>query len=145
MALESNNGLYRANPSANPDNNLRLVHPTSPGTAAQDNLDAANLTNKIVAGVKYTGADGVNTTYYFETYNIKGNPMRYTATITASDAKLVEAAVTKLLSRFEVDPVFTITIQGGNDYDTRHVGAGTLTNLVYSDGTTSSAFTRTAL
>lgn len=128
------NGSFRANPSAAYANNLRLEHPTTPGTVATDTLETANVSGESgFKGIKYTGLDGVNATYLFREQNpITGAYTPYTTGIVGAD---VEAAVLKELNRHEVDAKFTITVNSATDWDLVHVGAGTLTKLVAIDGT----------
>ena len=127
------NGYFRANPNAVSANNLRLES-TTPGTTATDTLEAANVSGESgFKGIKYTGLDGVNTLYLFRTQDtVTGELTAYTTGIVGAD---VEAAVLKELDRHEVDPSFTITVNGATDWDLVHVGAGTLTKLVAIDGT----------
>lgn len=129
-------GLFRANPEAATNNNLRLEHPTTPGTSATDTLSNADLSGESgFKGIKYTGLDGANALYLFKSQDpISGDFTEYTVAH-VGNADALRAAIHQTISRHEVDPIVTLNEDSATSWDIVHKGAGTLTKLVAIDGT----------
>jgi len=133
MAAESLNGLFRANPDAVSPNNIRLVDPTTPGTAAQDNVTWTVATTVAFDGITYTGKDAVTRFIPFFVPDGKTNQQVQQSILFDSGAAALQAAIRRVLEMHEVDPIITIDASGGSEWDIRHVGSGTVV-AVYRDG-----------
>jgi len=137
-------GLFRANPNAHPDNNIKLVDPSTPGTSGTDTLDAFDIAtgpSVKIDGIRYTGKDGVEALLLFKRLdNPTAEAHYYSLEFALTTAAEVQAAIHYLITQHEVDPVVTVTV-AGTEWTFVHVGAGTVTEIVI-DGADESA-TRT--
>lgn len=134
-------GRYRANPEASIRNTMRLVHPTVPGTPAND-TSAASVAIRQYTGVVYNG-----TFIQFATQEAVGNALvpKVVNVVTgqlAVGAELLRQAIAEVVQRFEVDPVVSVTVTTTN-FTFQHIGSGTLSAVVYDGG--SYALTRAAI
>ncbi len=132
MPVYTDKGLFRANPNADVDNTLRLVHPTTPGTSAKDESTALDtITGAPVAftGIEYKAADGVTRDYVFST------------AILVTDYDGLRDAIFAEISKHEVDAIITVSFSTPNVTLT-HYGSGTLTEA-YIDGASVDTLART--
>ena len=132
MADFTDKGLFRANPLADTDNNLKLVDPNTPGTSAKDEAtDIDTVTGSPVAftGIEYTGKDGVTYDWTFPT------------AVPVTNYTGLRDAIYAEIKKHEVKTVIKVSFSTPNVTVT-HYGSGTLSE-VYVDGASGGTFART--
>jgi len=126
MYSEKTAGFYRANEAAASPNNLRLMDAETPGTPGQDNGTIPISATSIASGFEYI-KNGVSEFVPFTDYQFPDGKNETTVVPIGSAAALTNLRdhLREALERFEVDPVLSVTVSGGN-FVIRHVGSGTV-------------------
>lgn len=130
MLDETKLGRFRANPSGDPQNTLKLIDPTTPGTPATDanavGIDASAATNW--EGITYTGKTGGATFLpFFSIERSTGAKINKVVAVSEGNAAL-KAAIELVLGQHEVGPKVDVTGAVGAVIIT-HVGSGTLASV----------------
>ena len=123
MADFTKKGLFRANPNADEDNNLRLVHADTPGTVQKDlasDIDTVTGSPANFTGIEYAGADGA------------ANVINFSTPIAVTDYDGLKDAIFAITRKHEVDGIVTVTFSTPNVTVT-HYGAGTLSKVFVDD------------
>lgn len=124
-------GLFRANPNANPNNTLRLVDPSTPGTTGTDTLarNVATAPDVTFQGVTYIDKDSTEHTEYFFTMDpVTMEKSYYTLPTTVAEDTLKDA-ILRIIEQYEVNPIVTVSLSS-TTYTIVHKGAGTMDDVI---------------
>ena len=130
MSFDANKiGLFRANPSANKENALKLKPVTGTGTPRVDSGDIDVSSSVSIEGIRYTGKDGVSRFLPFSNED-QLTQARVPYAISAQSTPLViQTAIHDIIALHEIDSIVSVT-KASDTLTVMHTGSGTVTDVL---------------